>query len=50
MKKDHILPNIPKGPVFREIMMEQEVWMTLHPGCTKENLIEHMREKFPDFT
>ena len=26
-----VLPNIPQGPVFRDIMEEQENWMTLHP-------------------
>ena len=50
MKQEHILPNIPRGPIFREIMTEQEEWMTLHPGGSKEILIQYMREKFPDFT
>ena len=50
MRQSHILPAIPKGPIFREIMKEQEEWMTLHPGGNKEILINHMRRKYPDFT
>mmetsp|Transcript_26134 Transcript_26134/g.36839 ORF Transcript_26134/g.36839 Transcript_26134/m.36839 type:complete len:879 (-) Transcript_26134:78-2714(-) len=47
MKK--ILSNIPKGPVFREIMDEQDNWLTTHPGGRKEALAEHLKEVFPDF-
>lgn len=49
MKADNILPNIPKGPIFREIMDEQEDWMTTHPGGSKEALVRHMRESFHDY-
>lgn len=44
-----ILPAIPKGPAFRDVMEEQECWMTLHPGAGSEFLVRHLIEKFPDF-
>ncbi len=47
--KKSVLPNIPKGPVFREVMDKQTEWMITHPGGTKENLINHLREEFPDY-
>ena len=50
MRKSHILPNIPRGPIFREIMAEQEKWMTLHPGGSIEYLIQYMRNKYPEYT
>ncbi len=49
MTSEHILPNIPKGPVFREIMDEQVNWMTTHPGTTKDGLIVHLREVFSEY-
>mmetsp|Transcript_589 Transcript_589/g.928 ORF Transcript_589/g.928 Transcript_589/m.928 type:complete len:1025 (-) Transcript_589:6917-9991(-) len=49
MKSHDILPNIPKGPVFRVIMEEQEDWMTTHPGGSKEALVRHLREIFHDY-
>jgi len=47
MKK--ILPNIPPGPVFREIMDEQENWITTHPGGREETLTEHLKQVFPEY-
>mmetsp|Transcript_5862 Transcript_5862/g.12017 ORF Transcript_5862/g.12017 Transcript_5862/m.12017 type:complete len:884 (+) Transcript_5862:335-2986(+) len=47
--KKSVLPNIPKGPVFREVMDKQTEWMITHPGGTKENLVNHLREEFPDY-
>lgn len=44
-----VLPNTPRGPVFREIMDEQVRWMTTHPGGKKEHLISHLRKVFPEF-
>jgi hypothetical protein len=44
-----ILPNIPKGPEFREVMDEQENWMTTHPGASKEALAKHLRTQFPEY-
>ena len=44
-----ILPKIPKGPIFREIMEEQRSWMTTHPGGPKDALVEHLQSCFPDF-
>ena len=47
--KKNVLPGIPKGPVFRDVMDEQIDWMTLHPGGSKQCLVEHLAETFPDF-
>lgn len=47
MKK--VLPNIPKGPGFREVMDEQENWMTTHPGGGRTALTEHIKELFPEY-
>lgn len=44
-----ILPNIPKGPAFREVMDEQERWMALHPGAGSEVLTDHLLKSFPDY-
>ena len=46
---EDILPNVPKGPVFREIMDEQMNWMTTHPGGSKEFLIIHLRDVFREY-
>jgi len=43
-----VLPQTPKGPIFREIMEEQASWMTTHPGGSKGNLIAHLRNFFPE--
>jgi hypothetical protein len=47
--KHAILPNIPPGPVFREVMDEQEDWMTAHPDGAKEALSKHLRQAFSEF-
>jgi hypothetical protein len=44
-----VLPGIPRGPSFRDVMEEQENWMILHPGAGAECLIKHLQAKFPDF-
>ena len=44
-----ILPAIPVGPSFREVMDEQERWMVTHPGAGPAFLVKHLIEKFPDF-
>jgi len=44
-----ILPHIPKGPAFREVMEEQEQWMVLHPGAGPELLTDHLLKSFPDY-
>ena len=46
---DGVLPNIPKGPIFREVMDEQTNWMTTHPCGTKKSLIKHLREVFKEY-
>jgi len=43
----NVLPKIPKGPAFRDVMVEQETWMILHPGAGEEFLVKHLTEKFP---
>jgi len=45
-----ILPNIPMGPIFREVMDEQDSWMTINPNGDKTSFITHLRTVFTDFT
>jgi hypothetical protein len=45
-----VLPNLPKGPEFREVMEEQEHWMIKNPGAGKETLVENLRVRFPEYT
>jgi hypothetical protein len=47
--KSTVLTHIPDGPVFRDVMDEQTEWMTIHPGGSREALIEHLRAMFPVF-
>jgi len=44
-----VLPNIPHGPVFRDIMDEQEKWSTLHPYAGADILARHLANTFPDY-
>jgi hypothetical protein len=44
-----ILPLIPKGPGFRDVMEEQEAWTTLHPCAGAEILVKHLIDTFPDY-
>ena len=46
LKTKEILPNVPSGPVFRDIMDEQEDWMIKHPGGGRDALITHLRKVF----
>ena len=43
-----VLPNIHVGPGFREVMDEQQNWMTTHPGGGIEALSAHLRDVFED--
>jgi tRNA nucleotidyltransferase/poly(A) polymerase len=45
-----VLPNLPKGPAFREVMDEQEEWTTLHPGAGTEFLVKHLQKTFPNYS
>lgn len=45
----NVLPNIPHGPEFRDIMEEQEKWMTLHPCAGADILARHLERTFPDY-
>jgi hypothetical protein len=44
-----VLPNVPKGPIFREIMDEQKDWMITHPGGGRNMLIAHLRDLYPEY-
>ncbi|VEU42615.1 unnamed protein product [Pseudo-nitzschia multistriata] len=44
-----VLPNVPHGPVFRDIMEEQEKWSTLHPCASADILARHLAQTFPDY-
>jgi hypothetical protein len=44
-----VLPNIPKGPTFREVMDEQSNWMIAHPGGQVDALVTHLKAKFPAY-
>jgi len=47
--KKNILPKLPRGPVFREVMDEQEDWMTAHPDGNREALCKHLEHQFSEF-
>ena len=44
-----LLPRIPKGPAFRDVMEEQSIWMVSHPGAPVQALQKHMLQVFPDY-
>jgi hypothetical protein len=44
-----VLPGIPKGPAFRDVMEEQRAWMITHPGAPSEPLEDHLRLVFVEF-
>lgn len=44
-----VLPNIPRGPAFKEVMDEQQRWLTTHPGSSKEPLVLYLQEVFNDY-
>jgi hypothetical protein len=44
-----VLPNVPRGPMFRRVMEEQRTWMTSHPGGGRGTLADHLRSMFPEF-
>lgn len=48
--KQSILPRIPRGPVFRDVMDSQTSWMISHPGGSREKLVEHLQNEFEEFT
>ena len=47
--KDNILTKLPRGPIFREVMDEQDDWMTAHPDGGKEALSKHLEKEFSEF-
>jgi len=48
--KKSILPKIPVGPAFRDVMDEQAAWMTTHPGGSREKLVEHLKRLFSEYS
>lgn len=44
-----ILPRIPTGPGFREVMDEQTDWMVSHPGAGVDALANHLKNVFPEY-
>ena len=49
LKEQDVLPNLPYGPMFREVMDEQIDWMTTHPGGDRDALVEQLQTVFPAF-
>jgi len=49
MKGKTILPKLPYGPVFRDVMNEQIKWMRTHPCGGRRGLIKHLRNSFPQY-
>lgn len=45
-----VLPYIPRGPAFRDVMDEQDRWMTTHPGASKEPMLGHLETSFSGYT
>lgn len=45
----HILPGLPKGPMFRNVMDEQWNWMIQHPGADIDALTKHLQIVFASF-
>lgn len=48
--KSKVLPLLPRGPVFRDVMDEQTSWMVSHPGAKKEDLVDYLRSVFPEYS
>jgi len=44
-----LLPGLPKGPAFRDVMEEQQNWMITHPGADASALQEHLQTRFAGF-
>jgi len=49
IKGQTILPKLPFGPVFRDVMNEQVKWMRTHPCGGRGGLIKHLRNCFPQY-
>jgi len=49
VKSEGVLPKLPNGPVFKEVMEDQKSWMITHPGGKKEGLIDHLHTIYPEF-
>lgn len=44
-----VLPNLPKGPIFRDVMDRQWEYMVQHPSCPVEEVEEYLRQEFIDY-
>ena len=44
-----VLPNLPKGPAYREVLDEQSKWTTTHPGGKRASLVDYLRKIFPKY-
>ncbi|GAX22700.1 tRNA nucleotidyltransferase [Fistulifera solaris] len=44
-----LLPQIPRGPAFRDVMDEQANWMISHPGAGVSALESYLVASFPTF-
>lgn len=47
--KANVLPNLPRGPLFRDVMDKQGDYMVRHPGCTVEMVENHLRNEFSQY-
>ena len=44
-----VLPRLPTGPAFRDVMAEQVNWMTTHPGAGADELALYLQGFFPRY-
>jgi len=49
IKQPHVLPNIPNGPIFRDVMDEQVKWMRKHPNGGKRALVRYLKGLYPEY-
>jgi hypothetical protein len=44
-----LLPSLPKGPIFRDVMEDQISWMIMHPDLGPERIKGFLLEKYAEF-
>jgi len=44
-----VLTNLPKGPIFRDVMDRQWEYMVQHPSCPVEEVEDYLRGEFSDY-
>lgn len=47
--KSKVLPNLPRGPLFRNVMDKQWDYMVRHPCCNSEMVQNYLREEFYEY-